>query len=83
LVLYWKRCSICGRYEPIDACSMHPSVNVCPWCCILCSERSNCSKPTWFTEVKVIEAKEVEVKERIEREKRIRTLLEELMSKLE
>ena len=81
--MYWERCSICGKYEPVNTCKKHPTSNVCPWCCLLCNERNNCNKPVWFSEIKVLAEEEIKVREKIEREKRMKTLLEELMSKLE
>jgi len=83
LVMYWERCGICGKYEPVNTCKLHSSTTVCPWCCLFCGERSKCDKPVWFPEAKVLGEKEIRIKEKIEREKRMKTLLEELMSKLE
>lgn len=50
MVMYWYRCSICGKYTVTLGCTLSPLDQVCPACCILyCSRRgSMCKSPAWF-----------------------------------
>ncbi len=76
--IYWVRCDICGKYQVVGECTLHPLVNVCFLCCILCPERRMCSKPTWTTKiVKAPEEKKVKVKKEVE------AVLQDLLKKLE
>ena len=53
MTIYWERCSICGRHYPTKTCWLHPELNVCPHCCLLCPERSICPNPAWFPNLKL------------------------------
>ena len=53
MTIYWERCSICGRHYPTKTCWLHPELNVCPHCCLLCPERSICPNPVWFPNLRL------------------------------
>ncbi|AEM39755.1 hypothetical protein Pyrfu_1902 [Pyrolobus fumarii 1A] len=51
MVIYWERCSVCVRHLPTKTCWLHPELNVCAQCCVMCPERSICPNPVWYAEL--------------------------------
>ncbi len=76
--IYWVRCDICGKYQVTSECTLHPPINVCFICCLLCPERGMCSKPAWIPKItKLVKEKPPRVKKEVE------AVLQDLLKKLE
>jgi hypothetical protein len=76
VTIYWERCSICGKYEFVKQCTLHPELMVCPHCCLTCPLRSKCPHPAWYPKLGRHAEKEAK---REEMEK----IISDLLSKLE
>ncbi len=82
MVMYWYRCSICGKYTVTLGCSLSPLDQVCPTCCMLyCSKRGSlCRSPVWFPELeKPIARPQTRPREK----ERVEKVLLDLLKKLE
>ncbi len=82
MVMYWYRCSICGKYTVTLGCSLSPLDQVCPTCCILyCNKRGlACKSPVWFPE---LEKSSRPVRGKATEKERVEKVLLDLLKKLE
>ena len=46
-MVYETLCDVCGRLTETKFCSVR-KINVCPYCCTSCEQRSTCEIRVWF-----------------------------------
>lgn len=79
MTLLWEVCGICERPAITKSCSVDPETSVCPHCCVACTMRRECPRPSWLPEVRA-EAPRRPVRRVADEKTRI---LEDLLKRLE